>query len=114
MVARYQTHMTCASFDLPAVETITKNTIRHFGLASRVHALTGDFFSEPIPKADIVVMGNILHDWDEENKILLMKKAYDTIPAGGSLVAIEGIIDDERRKNVFGLMMSLNMLIETG
>jgi hypothetical protein len=59
-------------------------------------------------------MGNILHDWDEENKILLMKKAYDAIQAGGSFVAIEGIIDDERRKNVFGLMMSLNMLIETG
>jgi hypothetical protein len=59
-------------------------------------------------------MGNILHDWDEEKKIQLMKKAYDAIPSGGAFVAIENVIDDERRHNAFGLMMSLNMLIETG
>jgi hypothetical protein len=55
-----------------------------------------------------------LHDWDEETKLMLMKKAYDALPDGGSFVAIEGVIDDERKQNVFGLMMSLNMLIETG
>ena len=67
----------------------------------------------PIPNADVVVMGNILHDWDKENKIALMRKAYDALPANGAFVAIEGIIDDERKQNVFGMMMSLNMLIET-
>ncbi|MEO5599401.1 MAG: methyltransferase [Cyclobacteriaceae bacterium] len=114
MVAKHQAHMSCTSFDLPPVERIAKNTIQHFNLSDRVKTASGDFFSGPIPKSDIVVMGNILHDWDEENKIMLIKKAYEALPSGGAFVAIEGIIDDQRKENAFGLMMSLNMLIETG
>jgi len=114
MVAKHQGHMTCTSWDLPPVEPIAKETIQHFGLADRVKAAHGDFFENAIPKADIVVMGNILHDWDEEIKLMLMQKAYDALPIGGAFVAIEGVIDDQREKNVFGMMMSLNMLIETG
>ncbi len=59
-------------------------------------------------------MGNILHDWDEETKIKLMQKAYDALPAGGVFIAIENVIDNDRKENVFGMMMSLNMLVETG
>nr|WP_294869520.1 methyltransferase [uncultured Pedobacter sp.] len=114
MVAKYNPHMHCTSFDLPPVEPIANATIQQFGLSDRVKAASGDFFTMPIPNAEIVVMGNILHDWDEENKISLMKKAYDALPDNGAFVAIEGIIDDERKQNVFGMMMSLNMLIETG
>lgn len=114
MVAKHQPHMACVSFDLPPVAPIAQNTINHFGLADRVKTAVGDFFTDAIPAADMVVMGNILHDWDEETKIMLMKKAYDALPKGGSFVAIEGVIDDERKHNVFGLLMSLNMLIETG
>jgi hypothetical protein len=114
MVATHQPHMSCTSFDLPPVEPIANNTIQHFNLSDRVKTAAGDFFESPVPPADVVVMGNILHDWDEETKLVLMKKAFDAIPEGGAFVAIEGIIDDERKKNAFGLMMSLNMLIETG
>lgn len=114
MVAKHNPHMHCTSFDLPPVEPIAKATIQQFGLSDRVEAASGDFFSMPIPNADVVVMGNILHDWSEENKISLMRKAYAALPANGAFVAIEGIIDDERKQNVFGMMMSLNMLIETG
>jgi O-methyltransferase/methyltransferase family protein len=114
MVAKHQPHMTCTSFDLPPVEPIANATIQQFQLSDRVKAAGGDFFTDPIPKADVVVMGNILHDWDEEKKVMLMKKAYDALPANGAFVAIECIIDDERKQNVFGIMMSLNMLVETG
>ncbi|QEM06332.1 methyltransferase [Mucilaginibacter rubeus] len=114
MVARHNAHMRCTSFDLPPVEPVANATIQQFGLSDQVKTASGDFFTMPIPNADVVVMGNILHDWDEENKISLMKKAYDALPANGAFVAIENIIDDERKQNVFGMMMSLNMLIETG
>lgn len=114
MVAKHQLHMNCTSFDLPPVAPVANKFIEHFQLTDRVKTASGDFFTDPIPSADIVVMGNILHDWDEENKIALMKKAFAALPVGGAFVAIEGIIDEERKKNVFGLMMSLNMLIETG
>lgn len=114
MVAKHQEHMHCTSWDLPPVEPIANATIQQFQLGDRVKTAKGNFFKEAIPKADIVVMGNILHDWDEPTKIMLMQKAYDALPKGGAFVAIEAIIDDERNKNALGLMMSLNMLIETG
>ncbi len=114
MVAKHQAQMSCTSFDLPPVEPIAKGNIDHFGLSGRVSAVSGNFFENEIPGADIVVMGNILHDWNEEKKIILMKKAYDALPENGAFVAIENVIDDNRIKNAFGLMMSLNMLIETG
>ena len=114
MVAKHQDHMSCTTFDLPPVEPIALETIQKFQLTGRVKAQSGDFFSDAFPHADVITMGNILHDWDEEKKIMLMKKAYDALPEGGAFVAIEGIIDDERKQNAFGLMMSLNMLIETG
>ncbi len=48
-----------------------------------------------------------------KDKKMLIKKAYDALPQGGALVVIENIIDDNRSENTFGLLMSLNMLIET-
>ncbi len=114
VVAKHQPHMSCTTLDLPPVEPIARETIDQFGLADRVKAVSGDFFTGSIPQADIVVMGNIIHDWDEEKKIVLFKKAYEALPAGGCFVAIENIIDEDRKHNLFGLMMSLNMLVETG
>lgn len=114
MVAKQQPQITCTSFDLPAIAPIANETIQQFRLDDRVKAVRGDFFSDPIPPADVVTMGNILHDWDEETKLILIRKAYNALPRGGAFVAIENIIDDERKQNVFGMMMSLNMLIETG
>lgn len=114
MVAKHQPHMNCTTFDLAPVEPIAKETIQQFGLADRVKTQSGDFFADAFPKADVVTMGSILHDWDEEKKVLLMKKAYEALPEGGAFVAIETVIDDERKQNAFGLMVSLNMLIENG
>lgn len=114
MVAKHQAHMNCISFDLPAVEPIANSKIKEAQLSDRVKTASGDFFKDPFPRADVITMGNILHDWDESQKLQLLQKAYDALPEGGAFVAIENVIDDERIKNVFGMMMSLNMLIETG
>ena len=114
MVAKHQPHMQCTSFDLPPVAPIAQKNIERFGLSGNVSVVNGDFFSDDLPKADIVVMGNILHDWDEEKKQFLVKKAYDAVNIDGAFVAIESVIDNERKENLFGLMISLNMLIETG
>ena len=114
LVAKHQPHMTCVSWDLPPVGSVANETIQKFQLQDRVKTAAGDFFKDQFPKGDILTMGNILHDWDEETKLMLMKKAYNALPEGGAFVAIEGVIDDERNKNAFGMLMSLNMLIETG
>jgi predicted O-methyltransferase YrrM len=113
-VARKHSRLQCVSFDLPPVEPIARKHIAAAGLSNRVGTAAGDFFKEPLPMADVITMGMILHDWNLEKKMHLIRSAYDALPPGGALVAIEALIDDARRENVFGLLMSLNMLIEFG
>ncbi|MGQ0632539.1 MAG: methyltransferase [Sporichthyaceae bacterium] len=114
LVAQRHPHLQCTSFDLPVVEPIAKRTIAGAGLADRITAVGGDFFADPLPKADVITMGMILHDWNLDRKMALIQAAYDALPPGGAFIAIEALIDDDRRENTFGLMMSLNMLIEFG
>lgn len=114
LVAKANPHIRCITFDLPAVEPIAKKYIQNSGLADRVRTASGSFFEDPLPNADIITMGMILHDWNLEKKMHLIRSAYEALPEGGAFVAIENIIDDARRENAFGLMMSLNMLIEFG
>jgi len=112
--AKKHPHLKCISFDLPPVQPIANKHIAAAGLEDRIQTACGDFFNDPLPKADVITMGMILHDWNLEKKMHLIRSAYDALPSGGALVAIEALIDDSRRENVQGLMMSLNMLIEFG
>jgi hypothetical protein len=96
------------------VQPIAERRIAAAGLGDRVGAGVLDFLHQDFPKADLITMGMILHDWNLADKKMLIRKAFEALPEGGALVAIENIIDDERRSNAFGLLMSLNMLIEFG
>lgn len=113
-IADKHPHLRCVSFDHPQVEPIAKRHIAAVGLADRVKTAVGDFFKDPLPRADVITMGMVLHDWNLEKKKHLIRAAYDALPEGGAFIAIESLIDDARRENVFGLLMSLNMLIEFG
>jgi hypothetical protein len=112
--AEQHPHLRCTSVDLPVVTEIASRKIRAAGLEDRVSARALDFFAEPLPKADVITMGMILHDWNLEQKLHLIRAAYDALPPGGAFVVVENLIDDARRENAFGLLMSLNMLIEFG
>jgi hypothetical protein len=112
-VALKNPHLLGIGMDLPEVGPIFEEYVAANGLASRVQFQPGSFFTEPIPTGDVIMMGHILHDWDLEQKRMLIAKAYDALPKGGALLVYEAIIDDDRSKNAFGLLMSLNMLIET-
>ncbi|MCC3244335.1 acetylserotonin O-methyltransferase [Methylocystis sp. WRRC1] len=112
-VARAHAHLSGGGFDLPAVGPIFNDFVAANGLADRLRFHPGDFFNDALPAADVIIMGHILHDWDLAQKRMLLKKAHDALPDGGALIVYEAIIDDDRRQNAFGLLMSLNMLIET-
>jgi len=112
-VARANDHVTGGGFDLPVVGPIFDQYVRSAGLSDRLRFSGGDFFADPLPEADVLSMGHILHDWDLGKKRQLIASAYDALPEGGALIIFEALIDDDRRENVFGLLMSLNMLIET-
>jgi hypothetical protein len=112
-VALANPHLVGEGFDLPTVRPIFEEYVASFGLQERVRFRTGNFFLDPLPNADVLVMGMILHDWNLEEKRRLLKKAYDALPKGGALIVYEHLIDDDRRKNIAGLLMSLIMLLET-
>jgi hypothetical protein len=114
LLAARHPHLRFHSFDLPPVGPHAQRAIDAEGLSGRVQVVAGDFLTDPLPKADVVTMGNILHDWNVENKMRLIRNAYDAVADGGAFIAIENVIDDARRENAFGLLMSLNMLIEFG
>lgn len=106
-------HLKGMGFDLPPVAPVFTDYIGSLGLAERVNFVPGDFFTDEFPQADVILMGHILHDWDLPTKRMLLEKAYRALPAGGAVIVYDAIIDDDRSQNAFGLLMSLNMLIET-
>lgn len=112
-IAQQHPHLQCLSLDLPPVAPVAEAFIRKAGLENQVQVGKIDFFHDAFPSADVITMGNILHDWGTEDKKMLIRKAWDALPAGGALIVVENIIDNERKHNAFGLLMSLNMLIET-
>ena len=114
ILASRHPQLSCTTLDLPVVAPIAAKAIAEAGLSDRVTTASGDFFVDPLPRADVITMGMILHDWNLDRKRQLIKAAYEALPEGGAFIVIENLIDDARRDNTFGLMMSLNMLIEFG
>ena len=112
-LARAHSHLTGIGYDLPPVQPVFEEFVKNHGLSDRVRFHAGNFFEGDLPKVDVIIMGHILHDWDLNEKKVLLSKAFRSLPKGGALIVYEAIIDDERRENAFGLLMSLNMLIET-
>jgi hypothetical protein len=112
-LAQTHPHLTGGGFDLPPVGPIFEEYVASFGLADRLRFYAGNFFADPLPEADVLILGHILHDWSDDEKRTLIAKAHAALPAGGALLVYDAIIDDDRRRNAFGLLVSLAMLIET-
>lgn len=112
-LAQAHPHLTGIGFDLPVAKPVFEEFIAQRGLEDRVRFRGGNFFEDPLPDVDVIIMGHILHDWDLARKKALLGKAFDALSKGGAVIVYDAIIDDDRRKNAFGLLMSLNMLIET-
>jgi hypothetical protein len=112
-LAAVHPHLVGVGFDLPLVAPVFEEYVASQGLAGRLRFCAGDFHEDDLPEADVLVMGHILHDWNLDQKKSLLEKAYTALPPGGSLIVFEALIDDERRTNTHGLLMSLNMLLET-
>jgi len=112
-VALANPHLSGIGFDLAPTKAVFEEYVKENGLSGRVKFAAGNFFEEALPKVDVIMMGHILHDWNLEEKKMLIRKSYEALPKGGAFIAYDSIIDDDRSKNAFGLLMSLNMLVET-
>lgn len=112
-VARRHPHIRCITYDLPAVEPIAVRRVADAGVGSRVQVQSGNFLTETLPEADVIAMGNILHNWSVATRQALIGKVFDALPGGGAFLAIEHLVDNDRRTHLAGMLMSLNMLVET-
>ncbi len=112
-IALAHKHLTGGGMDLPVVQPVFEAYARERGVAQRLRFHSGNFFKDPLPTCDVIIMGHILHDWNLDEKRLLLRKAYESLSPKGAIIVHEALIDDARKQNAFGLLMSLNMLIET-
>ena len=106
-------HLSGQGMDLPVVRPVFEAYAREKKVDKRLSFHPGDFFKDPLPETDVMIMGHILHDWNLDEKMMLLSKAYAALPSGGALIVHEALIDDARKRHALGLLMSLNMLIET-
>ena len=111
--ARAHPHLSGGVFELPEVGPFVEEFVARAGLSDRLRFYPGDFFVDELPSADVLIMGHILHDWSLDERRLLLEKAHVALPEGGALIVYDAMIDDERRENALGLLMSLLMLLET-
>ena len=112
-IALKHQHLVGGGFDLPNLRSAFENYVQSYGLKSRLTFHAGDFFKDPLPKADVLIMGRVLHDWDVPARKALLEKAYDALAEGGAFIVHETFIDNARRVRSHSLLASLNMLLQT-
>jgi SAM-dependent methyltransferase len=112
-IALAHKHLSGLGVDLPVVQSVFETYAKTKGVSQRLKFHSGNFFKEPLPNVDVIIMGHILHDWNLDEKRMLLRKAYEALSPNGAVIIHEALIDDGRKENAFGLLMSLNMLIET-
>lgn len=111
-VALTHPHLTGASYDLPAVGPIFEEYVASFGLGARLRFIPGNMHDGPLPGADVISFGHLLHGFSESKRRELIAKAHAAIPPGGAILVYDAMIDPERR-NSMGLLSSLNIMLET-
>ncbi len=114
-VGKANENVTCISTDLDNMTELAKKNVKQHNSEHQVKPIAGDMMARDVvfPKADVIVMGIILHDYGMKEKFVLLRKVYAALNEGGRLIAVEMLIDNERRNALVGLLMSLNMLVNT-
>jgi len=100
-------------FDLSDAVPLAREMVGASPVADRISVQAGDFFTDPLPEADLYAVGRILHDWSEDKILVLLRKVHERLPAGGALLVAEKLIDADRAGPVWAHMQSLNMLVCT-
>ncbi|GAB2721517.1 methyltransferase [Kitasatospora kifunensis] len=111
-IVRAQPHLAGHVFDLPEMEPFAKELVAELALTDRLEFHGGSFFTDPLPSADVVILGHVLHDWDPKQREALVHKAFDAVNPGGTLLVYDRMLDDEP-EHAENLVISLDMLLVT-
>ncbi|PXX69309.1 precorrin-6B methylase 2 [Nocardia tenerifensis] len=111
-VALTHKHIRGVSYDLPAVRPIFEEYVESFALSDRLEFVPGDMFEGPLPSADVICFGHVLHGYSETVRRELIAKAYDAVPPGGALLVYDAMSIPGRRNNLVSYLSSLNIMLE--
>jgi SAM-dependent methyltransferase len=110
VVKQAQPHVRASSYDVPDAEAFFDEHMADLGLTGEVGFVGGDLLADPIPAADVFVYGQVLHGWDDPEREVLVKRAYEALRPGGVLMVYDRMIDDDRldeRRLLYSLYMRL-------
>jgi acetylserotonin N-methyltransferase len=106
-------HLRATVFDLPAARPLAEQIIGGSAVADRIEIVSGDFFTDPLPAGDLYALGRILLDWSEDKIGRLVRKVFESLPPGGSLLICEKMLLDDKTGPPWAQMQDLNMLVCT-
>jgi acetylserotonin O-methyltransferase len=102
-----------AVFDLPAAIATAREFVGKASAGSRVELISGDFFTDPLPEADLFALGRVLHDWGKDKIRTLLARIWQRLPSGGALLIAEMLLNESKSGPMAALMQSLSMLVCT-
>lgn len=100
-------------FDRADVVERAKANLDAAGLGGRCAAASGNFFEAVPPGGDAYFMRHIIHDWDDEQSLTILRNCRKAVPASGKLLLVEAVIPPGNEP-FFGKLMDLNMLVIPG
>ncbi|MFG1706573.1 methyltransferase [Nonomuraea sp. M3C6] len=111
-IAQEHPHLSVHVFDLPPMEKAFHQHAERLVVADRATFHAGDFFADPLPEADVLTIGHVLHNWAPAERRTLIEKAFQAVNPGGALIVYDRMLADEP-VDAENLVISLDMLLTT-
>ena len=105
-------HLQGVVLDLEPVRMLSDEMVNKYGIRDRFEFVAGDMFKPDYPKdVDVILLSYILHNWEDEKCITILRHCFDALPSKGMLVISEKVLNNDHSGDWWGVMMSLQMLI---
>ncbi|MGK5550299.1 methyltransferase [Actinomadura kijaniata] len=92
-IVRAHPHLTGGVFELAGVRPLFDELMERLGTADRVRFHGGDFRTDELPEADVLIFGHVLPDWPEPERARLLERAYRAVRTGGRVVLYDQMVD---------------------
>ena len=114
VVAQRANNMSAVVLDSEPVCRVANEYIQQYNLQDKVQTMTFDFFKDQLPNdCDVAFLSHVLHIFDRDKNITLLKKIYDSLPnENGIIIISEWLLNDEKTGPIPSALMGLTMIIE--
>lgn len=95
-IRRTNPQLRCIVFDLPEAQELVNKHIAAAGETDHISFVAGSFFTDDLPKgADVALVSQIVHNWTREDGLLILRKVFDALEPGGSILVKEFFFNDD-------------------